>query len=114
MTPRYRRWVKSIDKKIDPESIEAQTAAMLLCSAKQVSRGHKVDVKKILAATGVPSNPGLGIAENLRKNRIWWFGKLRHSGWGDKETGEIAFCMDVLCGAGLMKRATPTSGEVKP
>lgn len=108
MTPRYRRWVRSMDPKIDIDSQEALAAAMLLCSGK-----NGPNLKKVLNATGVPVREGTRIAERLRKNRIWWRGKLNHGGWGDKETGGIAFWMDVLCGTGMMARS-PSNPRAEP
>jgi len=110
MTPRYRRLVNSLSPGIDLDSQEAIAAAMLLSAAK-----NGANLRKVLNATGVSAGVGTRIYERLRANRIWWRGTLRHSGWGDKETGEIAFWMDVCVGAGLMKRApTQTSGDEKP
>lgn len=107
MTPRYRRLVRSIDPKIDLDSQEALTAAMLLCSAR-----NGPNLRKVLNATGISQREGTRIAERLRKNRIWWFGKLRHGGWTE-DGGQIAFWLDVMCGAGKMNRApaTPDGGS---
>lgn len=102
MTPYYVKALKSIDKHADMDSPSGYAAAMLLCSAKD---GLKIGVPAIIRRTGVPSRHGQRIAERLRANRVWWRGKVCHSGWTDPKTGGIAFWMDALVGAGLMKRA---------
>jgi len=41
---------------------------------------------------------------NLRKSGVWKRGRV-FANWGDKETGGVAFWMDVMVAQGLMERA---------
>ena len=102
MKPYYVKAIKAIDKHADVAGPSGYAAAMLLCSAKH---GLKIGIPAIIHRTGVPSRQGQRIAERLRANRIWWRGKVYHGGWTDPKSGGIAFWMDALVGAGLMKRA---------
>jgi hypothetical protein len=104
LTPYYNSVVRRLDANLALTSHDAYCAAMLICSSKCGAK-----MRQILTRTKVPKLAAKKIERRLRDNGVWRGEKVFHSGWDDKETGGIAFWMDVCVGTGMMNRAPQQS-----
>lgn len=103
--------VHAIVKQLDPQlevGDETYKAAVCLLSTLTVG-AHAGRVAKF---TGYPYDFVAPLAWRWRANKIWVRrrrlpAQICHSGWGDPETGGIAFWCDVMVGTGMLARQLP-------
>lgn len=95
-------------KEVDPDLVEDNEtgkAAKVLFAAALVG----ADIKRVAKSSGLSRRDVSRIVERLRKNGIWKNGRIYHSGWFDDTSedgaGNVAFFLDVMCGAGLIERS---------
>lgn len=95
-----RKVVKKMDRHL-AESDPTFNIAMVLVAAIEV--GPNSD--KVAKRAHLPRSLTRGIFGKCRDSGIFVKGKIRHSGWFDKESGGVAFWLDVACVQGYLKRA---------
>lgn len=91
-------------KRLDPmlkDNDDAFKAAVILLAN---SSNELKTPKELSKFTGYPAGDIRPILANLKKNKLGWSrdGVFRHSGWRDKETGNISFWIDVTVGMGYL------------
>ncbi len=91
--------VKKLDENLE-ETDDNYKGALILVSLMDTK--HTIGAIKYF--TKLPYNFVRDFMKNLKKNGIIKNGKICCD-WMDKETGGIAFWMDVSAGLGLIKRA---------
>jgi len=93
---------KEVEKVLEEKNHEdsAFKSGVILLSALVVGAKPKV----VANFTGYDYEFVKKRARRLRKNGIWKDGKT-FCEWDDEKTGGIAFCCDVLCAEGLVKRS---------
>lgn len=90
--------VKELDEKLE-ETDDSYKGALILVSLMNT----KHTIGAIKHFTKLPYNFVRDFIKNLQKSKVIKDGKI-YCEWMDKETGGIAFWMDVNIGLGLLKR----------
>ncbi len=104
------RSLRKVLKKMDPNlsvKDKAFNAALVLLAAAEV--GPSAD--KIAKRAVLPRKEARQITARCRKARLFVKGQIHHGGWFDKDSGGIAFWMDVACVNGLLKRIQPGTAQ---
>lgn len=94
-----KREVKRLDSALKETDPSFDTAVILL-AALQVGANDK----KVSDFTGIPLGEVTKRGKRLRKNGIWKRG-VTYADWANKESGGVAFWMDVCVADGLMSRS---------
>lgn len=94
-----------MDPNLDPKSEDFKMAATLLASAVVGP-----NVGRLKAFTRYPLGLLKKVSTRMRENGIFVKGKL-HVEWLEKETGGIAFWLDVACAKGYIARSTGDNGK---
>ena len=98
------RQIRNEIKRLDPQLKQDDTSfvtAVIMLSAIEVG----ADAERIAKFSGVGLGQVMEREHRLRKNKVWVGEKTHHSGWDDKESGGIAFWMDVCIADGLLVRS---------
>lgn len=96
----YRQKLNELDEGLSYVEPAARTAIVLLGAAN----AGTTDYHAIAKETGLPVRVCKQIWTKAVTNGIFKDGKICHSGWFDKESGWIAFWIDVNVVNGLLAR----------
>ena len=91
--------VRRLDPSLTRDDRAFETALILLASAVEGP-----SIERIAYLTNIPRSRVAERGRRLRKNRVW-SGNRVVANWFDKESGGIAFWLDVLVADGFMARA---------
>ena len=94
---------QAIVKKLDPKLSTTDDAfkwACVLVAAADVG----TDPRKLAKRLDWPLSEAQDAAAQCRKVGLFNRGKVIHGGWFDKESGGVAFWMDVMVARGLLER----------
>lgn len=98
---KIKKVIKELDDKIKETDEGFKCAVVLLALTEKPQR-----IKDIAEFTQIERPLVARFMKNFRANKIIRNGKIRHSGWFDKESGGIAFWIDVSCGLGFLQRTS--------
>jgi len=95
-----KKEIRRLDPKLKTTDPAFTTAVILMASAIVGA-----DARAISKYSAIPLSEVTKRSKNFRKQKVWVGEKVRHSGWFDKETGGIAFWLDVAIGQGYLARS---------
>jgi hypothetical protein len=96
-----KKQLLEMDPKSDVKSKEFKASMILLYG----SLSKTFTVAGLCAKLGYSVKFVKPIVHNIKKNKIWQNGYVRHSGWDDKEYGGLNFTLDVTMALGYIERA---------
>jgi hypothetical protein len=97
-------WVKKEVHRLDPslkEDDESFKIAVILMSSVIIG----ANIKRLAIFTHYSRNYIAKIGVYFRKNEVWKNGKVCAGEWFEKDSGGIAFWMDVAVGQGYLERS---------